>query len=282
MESRWNPYNLRYSDRMSVGYKIWTLTKRNKKLQIVERKEREKDIEAEKAGLKRISLTGDIDEDEVLEACQMGFYTKKVLGTTLQEAIEANLNAPVADQMSLLEELAIVREIASENVGFYANAISNIERINKAILVETSETEKEKKQAELQIWQGMKLKLGEEAIAALSKVSDFCSRAAHIDSLQRDKFSIHAINSVINQLCHICRSVFDLNGVHHLAVEFERQVREKLVIPAAVTSASVAVNNAANNVALGTTLTPDKIDETVKLMDDLTIGEVGDDKARRI
>lgn len=165
------------------------------------------------------------------------FY-RRVLCTTLQKHVEENLAAPVSDQLSILEELAIMRQIASESVQVYAVAIEGLK-------------DKNNKEAE-----NLRIMAGQLCADSLKMVADFCEKAARIDSLQRDKFSIHTINSVVAQITNMFHSVCEKSGNRELAEAFEEKVRNELRVPAAI-----------NNTNSGTSLTPDQdvteMDDTV-------------------
>lgn len=198
----------------------------------------------------------------------MAFY-KRVLCSTLMQAVEDNLAAPVANQLSLLEELAITREIACEPLAEYSYVREKIEllqgQLNNSDL---SLDVVEKLQKALDVALKLRDVNADKAIAALSTVKEFCEKAARIDAMSRDKFSVHTLHSVVAQVTRIISDELHENKLDHIAVSIEEKIKEKLVIP--LPEASNVSNNGNNNFGqLGTNLTPEMITDTVKLMDDM-------------
>ena len=187
------------------------------------------------------------------------FY-RKVLCTTLQEAVEANLAAPIANQLNLLEELAIIRELSCTPLQLYSKAVEAIEQKQKQI---EAGGDKDKLEADLETLRKLKLVASDSSVSALRVVAEFCEKAAKIDSLQRDKFSIHALNSIVIQISKIAQDVFHDHGLQELAEEFDRKIQEDLVIPMPV------ANTQKDQKAFCTSITPDEVNTAAVLMDSM-------------
>lgn len=170
----------------------------------------------------------------------MPSFYGKYLNETLQEAVESQLNLPVEDQLNLFEELALIRRFACDALKVYSKELNKPDAKQIDIVVAS--------------------KL---ATAALEQVSNFCEKAAKVDSMQRDKYSIHTINSIVAQIVNIIHIVLDIHDQHELAVEIAREIRLQLKIP--VQTVKLIEANANNS--LGTNLTPEAVDETVIDMD---------------
>jgi hypothetical protein len=246
---------------------------RNKRLSELQQKLGAKDYK-----IRNHYYCDDICEHPVVEHL-MPFY-KRVLCVTLQKAVEDNLSAPVTTQLSLLEELAITREIACEPLAEYSEIVNKIEKI-QAILDELngcdelnendeSEANKEvKKNREtllkaLDLSKQLKANTGAKAIKALETVRDFCEKAARIDALCRDKFSIHTLNSVVAQITNIISRKLHDNNLDHIALEVNDAIQKDLVIPLPETASGG--DNSAN---ASVKLTPDKVLQDLLDMDDM-------------
>lgn len=191
------------------------------------------------------------------------FY-KKVLCPTLQQAINDNLSAPIADQLSLLEELALFRETATIPIDLYSKSIECIEKTQHDLLTkELTEDERKKKEISLNKLYEIKSIAADSVVKTLERVGHFCEKAARVDALQRDKFSIHSINNVVVQISQIAQKVFQQNGLQHLAEEFDTLIRDNLVLP-------IPLPNSSAGSDLATNLTPDMVEDLVKEMDSFT------------
>ena len=187
------------------------------------------------------------------------FY-RKVLCTTLQEAVEANLAAPIANQLNLLEELAIMRELSCTPLQLYSKTTEAIEQKIRQI---EEGGDKEKLEQDIETLRKLKLVASDSSVSALRVVAEFCEKAAKIDSLQRDKFSIHALNSIVIQISKIAQDVFHDHGLQELAEEFDRKIQEDLVIPMPV------ANVQKDQKAFCTSITPDEVNTAAVLMDSM-------------
>lgn len=170
----------------------------------------------------------------------MPSFYGKYLNETLQEAVESQLRLPVENQLNLFEELAISRTLAKDALQMYAEESANPKSTREQILI-----------------------AGKFLYSALEVVTNFCEKAAKVDSMQRDKYSIHTINSIVAQIVNIIHIVLDIHDQHELAVELAREIRIQLKIP--VQTVKLIEANANNQ--LGTNLTPEAIDATVIDMD---------------
>lgn len=157
------------------------------------------------------------------------FYGK-VLCETLKQAVERNLAENVSDQLSLLEELSIFRIVSSEAIKAYSDAEE---------LIQKNPNGKNSKQ--------LKATASFLVLDALKQVGEFCERAARVDNLQKDKFSIHTINSIVAQISRIIYEVVERKfDRRDIAEEIEIAIRDNLKVPAL------------NGGTSGTSLTPDQ------------------------
>jgi hypothetical protein len=155
------------------------------------------------------------------------FY-KRALTESLEAALSEHTAMKPDDQLALFEELALVRESASAHVKIYAAAL---------------ETGK----------QDTILAAGELMALSMQRVAEMCKAAASVNSTQKDKFSIHDLNYIIEQIVRISYDCFkdeDLVNVFAHRVRTELQLHEK---------------------DRGTSITPD---QEVTEMDRLTLGDV--------
>jgi hypothetical protein len=131
------------------------------------------------------------------------FYSKH-LSKTLNDAVEEALAYSPQEQISLFEELAITREMAGDALKAWAAA--------KAL-----PDSNVKKQAYLQASSMLVREV-------LDHVRTFCESAARIQAMGKDKFSIHNLQAVVNQIVRISYDVFgdDLEK----AQQFERAIAE--------------------------------------------------------
>ena len=166
------------------------------------------------------------------------------LSLTLKEAVTQQMSADADQQTQLFEELALMRVYASRFVALYAAAV---ETGNEAKIMLAGETMRE----------------------ALESVAQMCERAHKIREKQKDRFSMHDVDHIVDQIVVIHHEVADdyqartkaglTNGDYlEMAAKFEEAVREGLVMP--------------NAAVKGTTLHPDQtaamFDATVPSLDD--------------
>lgn len=132
------------------------------------------------------------------------FYTKHIT-KTLAEAINEHTGLDPDEQVSLYEELALVRHAAGQFVKLYGAAIEtgNIDTIALA---------------------------GQGMSEALVNVEKICSSAAKIQTKQRDRFSVHDLKFVVNR---ITRILYEVCGDEHkdIAVRFKEMIDQHLVLP---------------------------------------------------
>jgi len=131
------------------------------------------------------------------------FYSKR-LGPTLTARLEELTGAAPSEQLSLLEELSLMRVLAGDTVALYDAAVG---------------TEK----TELVANAGMLLR------DALRQVADMCEKAARVDALAKDKISIHHLSFVVNQIVRIAAEVFGDDTTR--AAQFEQLIRERVRLP---------------------------------------------------
>lgn len=161
---------------------------------------------------------------------------RRVLSQSLRSAIEAEMNESPAEQLSLLEELALVRHSTQRAVLLYDAAYglpdNNDERSQ---LLDTA---------------------GTLMRSALSEVAAMCRQAAQVDSLAKDKLSLAQVGVIIDQIVRCAYEVFgappvDANGTvyepvpNELIEQFALAVRERVRLPTV-------------NAAHGTSITPDQ------------------------
>lgn len=187
---------------------------------------------------------------------------KQVLCTTLLKAVEDNLDAPVTSQLSLFSELALVREIACEPIGEYSFIIEKIGKL-KAKLAEDGNKDNAAIIKALDVATQLRDINAAKAVKALEIVKEFCDKAAKVDSLCREKFSVHSLHYVVAQMTRLIHDVLHDKGLDNIAEEIEVAVRENLVLPLPESA------NSDGNTNMATNLTPDMINETVKMMDDM-------------
>jgi hypothetical protein len=104
------------------------------------------------------------------------FYSS-TLKSTLAEAIEVSLNAPVVEQLSLLEELALMRGFA-----------------NQAIILADAAMAADVKAKECAIIY---------AIDMLKHVASLAEAATRCDKMAKDKVSVHDLNAFVHQMVRI-------------------------------------------------------------------------------
>ena len=130
---------------------------------------------------------------------------RKVISKSLHDALEEQLGIKPSDQLSILDELALMRDFASQSVALYSAA-----------------RESGKPQAVMGA--------GAFMCELLQKVAKTAEQAAKITSQTSDTYSIHDLQYVVNQLIHILHRCVP-EGQEHIAIEFEAKVKEQLVLP---------------------------------------------------
>ena len=154
------------------------------------------------------------------------FYSRQ-LGKTLHEAVEEHLSAAPEEQINLFEELALTRVIAGDAVALYSA---------------TCEALKDKPADDKQAHAAKDL-AGSIVIDAMKHVSDVCTKAAQIEAQAKDKFSVHSVTHVVNQIIRVMYELCEPEH-HDIAVKFEHAVRTQVKLPRITTD--------------GTELTPDE------------------------
>jgi hypothetical protein len=154
------------------------------------------------------------------------FY-KRALTQTLTDALQQSLELKPDDQFNLMEELALMRQVASQYVTVYGAALES----GKQDLILSS---------------------GELMALALNQVANICKLAASVHSEQKDKFSIHDLNYVIEQIIRISYDCFKDDDRCN---KFAMMIRDQLDI---------------RSKAQGTTITAD---QAVRDMDALSMGD---------
>lgn len=132
------------------------------------------------------------------------FYTKH-LTRTLKAQVGEMLGLDPDEQVSLYEELALTRHVASQFVLLYGAAVDTGKQ--ETIMIAAN---------------GM--------VEALQNVERICSAANKIKEKQKERFSIHDLNYVIEQLVRI---MYEVCGTEHddLARKFKEMVDEHVSVP---------------------------------------------------
>lgn len=127
------------------------------------------------------------------------FYAR-ALTDTLKARVEEHLSQKPDDQISLFEELALMREAASQHVTIY-NAVLQHGK------------------------QESVLAAAELMALSLSRVADICKSAATVHNIQKDKFSIHDLNFIIEQIIRIS---YDVIKDEAIATQLAIRLRSEL------------------------------------------------------
>ena len=159
------------------------------------------------------------------------FYSKH-LTKTLKDHVSDSLGMDPDEQVALYEELALVRHVAGQFVKLYGAACDSGNP--ETVMLAAS---------------GM--------VDALNNVERICSAAGKLKDKQKDRFSIHDLKFVVDQLVQIMYTICDPDH-RDIAVRFKESVDSYLVLPTA---------------QQGTDLHPD---QTAALLDS-SIPEVDDD-----
>ena len=138
---------------------------------------------------------------------KMPVVYKKFLNKTLHDALEDQLGVKPSDQLQLLEELALLRDFAGQTVALYAAARKS--NNSKAVMA-----------------------TGSMMTEMLTKVSRMAEQAAKVTAHTSDNYSVHDLQYIVFQLVHFMHQVCGTQN-QHLAIEFERKVKENLVLPKA-------------------------------------------------
>lgn len=134
----------------------------------------------------------------------------KYLNSTLHKALEQQLGVKPSEQLQLLEELALMRDFAGQSVALYGAAR------------ESTEQNETKRMNNIMATGGFMAEI-------LKQVSTMAESAARVNK-SGEQYSIHDLQYVVYQLIHIMYRVCG-NANEHLAIEFEKRVKDELVMP---------------------------------------------------
>lgn len=215
--------------------------------------------------IRNLELCDDITKHSLLNVNSVPAFYKKVLSGTFLAAIESNLAAPVAEQLSLLQELSIIREIANPAIEELSTLSNQVNALKELLHNDPDGSNSDVAKDILPEFEKLRELAAIKAVSVLKTVSEFCDKAAKIDALSRDKFSIHTINSIVAQITRLISDELHGKGLDHIAVDIEEAIRNKLVIPVS------------NEGSCGTDITPDMIKDTVEQMDRMMTGELNDE-----
>jgi len=166
---------------------------------------------------------------------KLRFYGKR-LAPKMKAVIEELLDNPESETLRLDEELAIVRDIAGDAVALLSAAKE---------LPDDNPKKTELRAAASAI-----------AMDAMHQVRTFTHTAAAINSVSKDKFSVHALQDVVQQITKMVYLCFD-HDKDGLAL-FDQMLTDQLRLP------KIGVD--------GTNLTPDmdvtEMDSTIPSSDD--------------
>jgi hypothetical protein len=167
-------------------------------------------------------LHGGRSRGKTVKVAHMPRFYSKHLTKSLSDALEDLTSVSPNEQLSLFEELALVRDAAGQAVAMYS------------ICKEAYEQEPSPKRGEILAAATMEMR------GALDHVVKVCEAAARIDSQAKDKVSIHTLHFFIQQITRIAYDAFDDDP---RARAFEELLRTRIKLPQAG--------------ADGTVLTPD-------------------------
>jgi len=127
------------------------------------------------------------------------FY-RHVLSKTLAEAVDEMLGVAPEEQLSLFEELAIMRKMAGDAIQLYTLA-----------------EEKKKNEAKVAAAELMRV--------ALKDVVSVCESAARVSALGKDKISIHDIQYIINQIVRVAHDTLEETDARRFEKALHTHVR---------------------------------------------------------
>jgi hypothetical protein len=156
----------------------------------------------------------------------VGRFYKRSLTASLEAVLSEQLEMKPDEQLSLFEELALVREAANNHVKIYSLAVETGKQ--EAIMA-----------------------AGELMAISMQRVAEICRIAAATHNEQKDKFSVHDLNYIIEQIIRIS---FDCFKDDPRVNKFALMIRENLQLTK----------------DQGTSITPD---QEVLEMDKLTLGD---------
>jgi hypothetical protein len=129
-----------------------------------------------------------------------GFY-RRSLTKALNDAVQESLEQKPDDVLNLFQELALTREAAQLSVRMYGAAL---------------ETDKQES-----------ILIAAELMAMhLQRVAEMCKAAASLHTEQREKFSVHDLNYIIEQIIRISYDTFkDHELVNHFALRLRNEIQ---------------------------------------------------------
>lgn len=128
------------------------------------------------------------------------FYQRKMTAA-LKAVIAEHLDEDPDEQLSLFTELALMRDFAGQSVAMYSAALE----VNKPDMINEA---------------------GQLMAMSLQRVADICKSAAAVHSTQKDKFSSHDLNYVIEQIIRISWDCFrDHPNLEQFAVKLREHVQ---------------------------------------------------------
>lgn len=146
----------------------------------------------------------------------------KYLNTALEEVVGQVMGEDPREALNLFEELALMRISAGEAIKLYGAAL---------------------KIGDEQKGQELRMSAAAVMAQALGNVQSMCEAAARVESQGKDKFSVHTLRAIIDQITLVAHATFKDHP--DLVMKFQRDIKEQVRIPAA-------------GGAEGTHLTPDK------------------------
>lgn len=146
-------------------------------------------------------------------------YYRRSLGPTLRVAVEEALAVPAAEQVELNEELALMREAASEAVKTFSDAVEVVRVAEATGRPEYIEPAREALRGASHLVMG-----------SLERVGDYSLKLARVEALSKDNITIHTVYSVLSQVTRIFYVVCGEEN-EALAREVERRIRDEVNVP---------------------------------------------------
>lgn len=134
----------------------------------------------------------------------MPLFYSKYLTNSIADVVAEQMGSDPRETLNLFEELALMRLASGDAVALWTAA-------------QTSDDPKTRYAA------------GCIMADALKNVSTLCQQAASIESQGKDKFSVHTLRSIVNQIVRIAYRVFDEDLAK--AQAFEALINEEIRLP---------------------------------------------------
>lgn len=150
-----------------------------------------------------------------LEVSHLPSFYRKQLTDTLADLVDSALEGDPREALNLYEELALMRVASSEAVRLYSLSTK----------VEGSKGDELRTSASLIMAE------------ALKNVSSMCESAARIESVGKDKYSVHSLKAIIHQIVRIAHGV--LHQYPELALQFEQAVRNEIRLPTEISGTNI-------------------------------------------